>query len=235
SRRPGRCVRLPAEPPAAADAFQRPLRSRCQARLRRSVGLPETDMVIQQPAMAAGGPSAGQWDEKESTMRVRPVGIISSLALGLLRVPLTADTQPAGPLRRIGWLVQGNIDSAYREALLHSLRDMGYVEGQNLVIEYRSGGGAVEGLPALAAELVRLPVEVIVTGGTPPTLAAKAATSTLPIVFSGIPDPVDRGLVASWAQPGGNITGAAGSSMEVNAGKQLELLKEAVPAATRVA
>jgi len=112
---------------------------------------------------------------------------------------------------------------------------MGYVEGQNLVIESRSGVGAFEPLPALAAELVRLPVEVIVTDGTPPTLAARAATSTIPIVFSGIPDPVDRGLIASLAHPGGNITGAAGGSMEVNAGKQLELLKEVVPAATRIA
>ena len=105
--------------------------------------------------------------------------------------------------------MQGDLDRASREALLHSLRAMGYVEGQNLVIEYCSGGGTFARLPALATGLVRLPVEVLVAQGVA-AFAAKEATSTLLIVFVGVVDPVDRGLIASWPQPGGNITGAAG-------------------------
>jgi putative ABC transport system substrate-binding protein len=122
------------------------------------------------------------------------------------------------------------------EAFRQGLRELGYMEGQNLVIEFRSAEGTLDRLPDLAAELVRRPVDVIVTDGfEESTRAARAATSTIPIVFLGIPDPVDRGLIASWAHPGGNITGAAGASMEFNAMKQLELLKEVVPAATRIA
>jgi len=167
-------------------------------------------------------------------MRLSRVGIIITLALGLLCAPLVANAQLAGKVRCIGWLVQGNLDRALREAFLHSLRDMGYVEGQNLVIEYRSAGGAFARLPALATALVRLPVEVLVAQGVA-AFAAKEITSTLPIVFVGVVDPVDRGLIASWPQPGGNITGAAGPSLEFNAGKSLEILKEVVPAATRMA
>jgi putative ABC transport system substrate-binding protein len=111
---------------------------------------------------------------------------------------------------------------------------MGYVEGRNLVIELRLGEGSAAPLPTLAAELVRLPVEVLVSASIAATLAAKAATSTIPIVFTNVPDPVDHGLIASWAQPGGNITGAANAGKEA-AGKNLELLKEVVPTATRVA
>jgi putative ABC transport system substrate-binding protein len=167
-------------------------------------------------------------------MRLRRVGIIITLALSLLCASRTANAQPAGKVQRIGWLVQGDLDRASRDALLHSLRAMGYVEGHNLVIEYRSGGGTFARLPTLATDLVRLPVEVLVAQGVA-AFAAKEATSTLPIVFVGVVDPVDRGLIASWPQPGGNITGAAGPSLDFNAGKSLELLKEVVPAATRMA
>jgi putative tryptophan/tyrosine transport system substrate-binding protein len=124
----------------------------------------------------------------------------------------------------------GGIPEAFRQGL----RELGYIEGQNIAFEPRSADGKLDRLPDLAAELVRLPVDVLVTGGTPPTLAAKAATSTIPIVFAGATDPVGSGLIASWTHPGGNITGAAGVGME-EIGKQLELLKEVVPAATRVA
>jgi putative ABC transport system substrate-binding protein len=112
---------------------------------------------------------------------------------------------------------------------------MGYIEGQNLVIEYRSGKGALEPLPALAAELVRLPVDVLLTTGIAATLAAKEATSTIPIVFNAVNDPIGMGLITSWAKPGGHITGVAAAGLDFNAGKLVELLKEVVPAATRVA
>jgi putative tryptophan/tyrosine transport system substrate-binding protein len=158
------------------------------------------------------------------------------VTLAILVAPLATDAQPTGHSRRIGWLrPAGRPSGAAFEAFLHSLRDMGYVEGQNLIIKLRQGEGKTALLPTLAAELVRLPVEVIVTSGTPATLAAREATSTIPIVFAGVADPVDQGLIASWARPGGNITGAASSSVEFNTGKQLELLKEVVPTTARVA
>jgi putative ABC transport system substrate-binding protein len=162
------------------------------------------------------------------------VGCLVTLICALLAVPLAADAQPAEPVRRIGWL-RGNAPRPDgREAFLHGLRDMGYVEGQNLIIELRLGEGNAAPLPTLAAELVRLPVEVLVSASIAATLAAKAATSTIPIVFTNVPDPVDHGLIASWARPGGNITGAANAGQEA-VGKNLELLKEVVPTATRIA
>jgi len=171
-------------------------------------------------------------------MRLHIVGRIATLALALLVAPLATDAQQPTKVFRIGVLLAGSPSpgpSPTFEAFRQALRDLGYVEGQNIAFEYRYADSTRNRLPDLAAELVRLPVDVMVTGGIEPTLAAKAATSTIPIVFWGAPDPVDRGLIASWAQPGGNITGAAGASMEFNAMKQLELLKEVVPAATRMA
>jgi putative ABC transport system substrate-binding protein len=108
------------------------------------------------------------------------------------------------------------------------MRDLGYVEGRNVVIEYRSAEGKLERLSALAAELVALKVDVIVTGGaTPPALAAKQATRTIPIVFASAPDPVADGLVTSLARPGGNVTGSSNLAPEL-VGKRLELLKQVV-------
>jgi putative ABC transport system substrate-binding protein len=161
------------------------------------------------------------------------VGCIGTLILSLLMAPLAARAQPAGKVWRIGYLVGSS--ASINEAFRQGLRDLGYVEGQNIAFAYRSADGKLDRLPDLAAELVRLPVDVLVTQGTPATLAAKAATSTLPIVFTGPFDPDGYGLIASWAQPGGNITGAAGAGMEYLTGKLLELLKEVVPAATRMA
>jgi ABC-type uncharacterized transport system substrate-binding protein len=160
------------------------------------------------------------------------VGSIVALILSLLVVPLAAAVQPAGKVWRIGYLASssGSISEAFRQGL----RDFGYVEGQNIIIEHRSGKGVFESLPGLAADLVRLPVDVIVTGGTPAALAAKEATSTIPIVFLSAADPVGSGLIASWGQPAGNITGVGGE-VDLNTGKTLELLKEVVPAASRVA
>jgi putative ABC transport system substrate-binding protein len=120
------------------------------------------------------------------------------------------------------------------EAFRQGLRDLGYVEGRNVVIEYREAEGKYDRLPALAAELVALKVDVILAGGTPATLAAKPATRTLPIVFAAVADPVTSGLVTSLARPGGNVTGLSVLAPEL-VGKCLELLKQAVPGVSRVA
>ena len=125
-------------------------------------------------------------------------------------------------------------NSARIEAFRQGLRELGYVEGKNIVIEWRSAEGKLDRLPALAAELVRLKVDVIVTAGATSTRAAKEATATIPIVMTQDPDPVGNGFVASLARPGGNITGLSTLGPELS-GKRLELLKEIVPRLSRVA
>jgi putative ABC transport system substrate-binding protein len=161
--------------------------------------------------------------------------LVTSLA-GALIPPLAAEAQQAGKVSRVGYLrstrpVPGDpSEEAFREGL----RERGWAEGQNLVIEYRFSDGRNERFPALAAELVQMNVDLIVAGNTQAALAAKQATTTMPIVFSFVGDPVGSGIVASLARPGGNLTGLGGlfSGMHV---KMLELLKEAVPTASRVA
>jgi len=159
-----------------------------------------------------------------------------AFAAAALGAPLTASAQQKGKVWRIGFLGATTASGwAPRvEALRAGLRDLGYVEGKNLVIEFRWAEGNYERLPDLAAELVRLKVEVIVTGGSPSILAAKSATTTIPIVMGTAGDPVALGLVASLARPGGNVTGMAGFSPELGA-KRLELLKDAFPRTRRVA
>jgi putative ABC transport system substrate-binding protein len=130
--------------------------------------------------------------------------------------------------------VQPTANPLLYEAFRQGLRDLGYVEGCNVVIEYRGAEGKPERLPALAAELVALKVDVIVVGSTPQALAAKQATRTLPIVFASAPDPVENGLVTSLARPGGNVTGLSALAKEL-VGKRLEQLKQAVPGVSRVA
>jgi putative ABC transport system substrate-binding protein len=158
-----------------------------------------------------------------------------TLAGGLLVAPLAAKAQPAAKVARIGYLA-GSLAAfpQLREAFIQGLRDLGYVEGRNLVIEYRSPEGKPERLPALAAELVALKVDVIVAAGTPQPLAAKQATRTIPIVFAGASDPVASGLVTSLARPGGNVTGLSLLLPEL-VGKTLEQLKQAIPGVNRVA
>jgi putative ABC transport system substrate-binding protein len=159
-------------------------------------------------------------------------------AVALLAAPLAAEAQQAAKIARIGYLSPNLATSPHlREAFRQGLRDLGYVEGRNLVIEYRDAEGkGRERLPALAAELVALKVDVLVTegGNTAAPLAAKQATSTLPIVFASAADPVGSGLVTSLARPGGNITGLSGLSAEL-VGKRLELLTQAVPGVGQVA
>ena len=150
--------------------------------------------------------------------------------------PVAANAQQAAKVARIGYLSTNLASSPHQhEAFRQGLRDLGYVEGRNVVIEYRDAEGKVERHPALAAELVALKVDVIVVAGSTLTArTAKQATSTLPIVFIAVGDPVGSGLVTSLARPGGNVTGLSAVSPEL-VGKCLELLKQAVPEVDRVA
>lgn len=175
-----------------------------------------------------------------------------ALVLGFLTIPLAAEAQPAGKISGIGYLSAAQAPSrvarigylgsttAPREpgrplaAFLEGLRDAGWEDGKNLKIDYRWAAGQVDRLPALAAELVRLRVEVLVAETTPATRAARAATQEIPIVFTSVSDPVGSGFVASLAHPGGNVTGVANILPELT-GKLLELVREVVPGASRVA
>jgi ABC-type uncharacterized transport system, periplasmic component len=158
-------------------------------------------------------------------------------AAALLAAPLVAEAQQAAKVPRIGYLASNLAANPHlHEAFRQGLRDLGYVEGHNVVIVYRDAEGKSERLPALAAELVALKVDVIVAGGTPHALAAKQATRTIPIVFIGPNDPVTDGLVTNLARPDGNATGVSftASAPEL-VGKRLELLKQAVPGVSRIA
>jgi ABC-type uncharacterized transport system substrate-binding protein len=163
------------------------------------------------------------------------VGCIVTLTFSLLGVPLAADAQPSAKVARIGYLLGTTQEQEpLLEAFLEAMRALGYVEGRNLVMEYRAAEGQYERLPALAAELVRLPVDVLLAVTTPAALAAKQATTTIPIVMLGVGDPVASGLVASLARPGGNVTGVTSLQHELT-GKRLELLKAVLPTVSRVA
>jgi putative ABC transport system substrate-binding protein len=160
------------------------------------------------------------------------------LALCSLLVALGSptDAQQGKKSPRIGLLISGSVSSnaARIEALRQGLRELGYVEGRNIVVEYRHSEDKLDRLPDLAAELARLKVDVIVTGSAQAVRAAKQATTTIPIVIAQVSDPVSLGLVASLARPGGNITGLSTFLAELNA-KELELLGEAFPGISRVA
>jgi len=165
---------------------------------------------------------------------MRRIGLAVVLAVILL-APLVAEAQEAGKVVRIGYLATAlEASPQLAEAFRQGLRDLGYVENRDIAIESRSAHGHLERLPDLAAELVRLKVDILVTDATPPTLAAKKATRTIPIVFAATADAVGSGIVASLARPGGNLTGLSFLAPEL-VGKCLERLKEAVPRATRVA
>ena len=160
----------------------------------------------------------------------------SVIAVILLAVAVTVEAQQPKKVLRIGYLSPGSASgiSDRIEAFRQGLRDLGYVVGENIIIEWRSGQGKRERWDELAAELVRLKVDVIVTGGQSMTQAAKKATSTIPIVMAQDSDPVGNGFVASLARPGGNVTGLSNLRPELS-GKRLELLKEIVPEVSRVA
>jgi putative tryptophan/tyrosine transport system substrate-binding protein len=171
-------------------------------------------------------------------MWCRTVGCIVTLTLSLLAAPLAAEAQQARKVPRLGVLVPAEPPSpeephlaAFRQALSH----LGYVEGQTVAIEYRYALGRQERFPDLVAELVELPVDILVVGSSPAAVAAKQATQAIPIVFLGGGDPVRSGLVASLARPGGNLTGLFFAFIEGFGGKWVELLKEAVPEVSQVA
>jgi putative ABC transport system substrate-binding protein len=151
---------------------------------------------------------------------------------GAAAMPIAARAQQTGKVPRIGYLAPRGV-LPREEAFRQRLRELGYVEGKNIVIEYRHAEGKFDRLPALAEELVRLEVDVIVTVVTQASLAAKHATKTIPIVIVAVSDPLGTGLITSLARPGGNITGTSAMNSEV-VGKSLELLKETVPTVSRV-
>ena len=169
-------------------------------------------------------------------MTIRTIVLIAILALGLLAAPLTADAQQAKNVPRIGYLsaTSPSALAGWSEAFRQGLRELGYVEGKNIVVEYRYAEGKFDRLPDLAAELVRLKVDIIVSVGPAVTSRIKEATGTIPIVMCFAFDPVGSGFVASLARPGGNITGLSTLSPELG-GKQLELLKEILPQFSRLA
>jgi ABC-type uncharacterized transport system substrate-binding protein len=158
------------------------------------------------------------------------------VAVVLFAVAVIAEAQQAMKIPQIGYLEGGPLSAhtSRMEAFRQGLRELGYEEGKNIVIEWRFGDGKVDRLSALATELVGLKVAVIVTGGTGPTRAAKEATSTIPIVMAQDNDPVASGVVASLARPGGNITGLSNFAPELSS-KRLEILREVVPKLSRVA
>ena len=160
--------------------------------------------------------------------------VIAGLA-GALAFPRAARSQQPTKVPRVGLLFYGSPGSSPEvDAFRQGLRELGYIEEQNIAIEYRFASGRVGELPGFAADLVRLKPDVIVTPATPASLAAKQATSTIPIVFAGVADAVGAGVVENLARPGGNITGLTSVSAELG-GKRLELLKGVVPRAARLA
>jgi putative tryptophan/tyrosine transport system substrate-binding protein len=162
--------------------------------------------------------------------------LIAILTIGLLIAPVGADAQHAGKVWRIAYLGNSSavLESELVAAFRQGLRDLNYVEGQNVVIEFHWAEGQYDRFPAFVAEAIQAKVDVIVTAGTPAALAAKEGTRTIPIVMAVIGDPIAAGVVSSLARPGGNITGSASMTPDID-GKRLELLKQLVPRASRVA
>jgi putative tryptophan/tyrosine transport system substrate-binding protein len=173
---------------------------------------------------------------KEKTMWCSAVGCLVTLILSLLVAPLTVTAQRPAKIPRIGMLLGGSPDwtAPSLEAFRQRLRELGYVEDHNIAIEYPFAEGKTEPLPALAAELVQLPVDILVTWGTPAARAAKHATRTIPVVIGAALDPVAQGLVASLARPGANITGVSSAPLELH-GKLMQVFTEAVHGLSRVA
>jgi len=160
--------------------------------------------------------------------------IFLTTVAGLLAVPLAVEAQQAAKVPRIGFLRSGPPPQAWVEGFKQGLHELGYVEGQNIIVEYRFGDGSTDRLADLGAELLRLKVDVIVASATPAALAAKNLTQTVPVVFAAVLDPVDSGVVNSLSRPGGNLTGVSFMSLDL-ATKRVGLLKEVVPRLSRLA
>jgi putative ABC transport system substrate-binding protein len=180
---------------------------------------------------------AGGGQEMKAKMKFWTVGVIAAITIGMLWAPPTSEgQQPATKSARIGFLgnstsvLEAHLVDAFREGL----RDLGYEEGRNLVIDYRWAEGNYERFPALIAELIDQKVDVIVTAGTPATVALKKATTSVPVVMVAVANPPGDGIVASLARPGGNITGVSSMALELE-GKRLELLRKLSPKVSAVA
>ena len=167
---------------------------------------------------------------------MRRIGLAVVITLNLLLAPLAVDAQPSEKVYRIGMLERTSktLNAASLNGFLRGMQELGYVEGKHFVIEYRSADGLDERFPELAADLVRVKVDLIVTRGTQAILATKNATNTIPIVITGAGDPIAQGIVASLARPGGNITGLNPMVTELYP-KRVELLRALVPKAVRIA
>ncbi len=169
-------------------------------------------------------------------MRLSTIGLFSTLVLGLLAGPLPTEAQQTGKMPKVGFLSAFS-SAASRDrvqAFRQGLHDLGYVESQNVIVEYRYAEGGLERMAKLAAELIRLKVDIIVSGGgSALARTIKRATNVIPIVMTSGSDPVGAGLIASFSHPGGNVTGLTSMTKDLS-GKRLELLKEAVPKASRV-
>ena len=167
---------------------------------------------------------------------MRQIGLAVVIPLNLLLAPLAVDAQPSEKVYRIGMLERTSktLNAASLNGFLRGMQELGYVEGKHFVIEYRSADGLDERFPELAADLVRVKVDLIVTRGTQAILATKNATNTIPIIITGAGDPVAQGMVASLARPGGNITGLNPMVTELYP-KRVELLRALVPKAVRIA
>jgi len=160
--------------------------------------------------------------------------LIIALGASALAMPLASFAQQPAKIHRVGFLRTSAPPASYLEAFREGLKELGYVEGKNVVFDSRWADGTIEQLPALAAELARFKPDVVVTDGTPPAQAVRKAMSTIPIVMVSSGDPVSSGLIASLARPGGNTTGLTSINADLG-GKALELLKEIVPKLTHVA
>ena len=178
--------------------------------------------------------SSDEWRQAKKNMK-RKITVLALCAM-LFALSFPAEAQQPKKVSLIGYLSNSNpaTESIRSEAIRLALRERGYIEGQNIATEHRYAEGKQDRYPELAAELVRLKVDVLLTPTTPGALAAKNATRTIPIVFLDVTDPVGAGLVDSLERPGGNITGLTDIAA-VLAGKRLELLKEAIPKLRRVA
>ena len=174
-------------------------------------------------------------NRKSKIENLKWVGIVA-IGFAFTMCGAVAQAQQPKKVPRVGYLTGPSLSYQLRrtEAFRQALHDLGYVEGKSIVIEWRGVDGKLDRLPALAAELVRLKVDIIITAGSPATRAAKEVTTTIPIVMTQASDPVASGFVASLARPGGNITGLSTLAPEIS-GKRLELLKEIVPKLSRVA
>jgi putative tryptophan/tyrosine transport system substrate-binding protein len=177
--------------------------------------------------------SSGKWRDAEKDMKIR----ITVLVLGamLFALSVSAQAQPAGKIFRIGFLDPSTASGSAGlvDAFRQEMRKLGWIAGKNFIIEYRFGEQKPERVPELAADLVRLKVDLIWVSGITAALAAKKATTTIPIVMTSVVDPVGAGMVTSLARPGGNVTGFSGLAIELNT-KRLEILKDAVPKLARV-